>query len=55
MLKQERDVKTHVMSEKLKNIEAQIHKLSSTIGDAEAVLRGKNLPFLQVIQLEPVN
>lgn len=48
MLRQERDVKTQVMSEKLKSIEAQIHTLSSTIGEAEAALREKDLAFLQV-------
>lgn len=52
MLRQERDIKTQVMSEKLKSIEAQIDKLSSTIVDAEAALREKDLPFLQVILLK---
>lgn len=55
VLRQERDIKTQVMSEKLKNIEAQIDALSSTISGAEAALREKNLSFLQVIWLESVN
>lgn len=55
MLRQERDIKTQVMSEKLRSIEAQIDKLSSTIVDAEASLREKDLPFLQVIWLKSMN
>lgn len=55
MLRQERDIKTQVMSEKLKSIEAQIDKLSSTIVDVEAALREKDLPFLQVILLKSMN
>lgn len=43
------------MSEKLRSIEAQIDKLSSTIVDAEASLREKDLPFLQVIWLKSMN
>lgn len=43
------------MSEKLKSIEAQIDKLSSTIVDAEVALREKDLPFLQVILLKSMN
>lgn len=42
------------MSEKLKNIEAQIHTLSSTISDGEAAIIEKDLPFLQVIWFQSV-
>lgn len=52
VLRQERDIKTQVMSEKLNSIEAQIDKLSSTIVDCEAALREKDLPFLQVILIK---
>lgn len=55
VVRQERDVKTHVMSEKLKNIEAQIHTLSSTISDAEAALTETDLPFLQVTWFQYVS
>ncbi|XP_059190825.1 zinc-binding protein A33-like [Centropristis striata] len=47
VLKQEEEVKTQVMREKLENIKDQIKTLSSTISDIEAALRAKDLPFLQ--------
>ncbi|XP_074488842.1 zinc-binding protein A33-like [Sebastes fasciatus] len=47
LLKQEEQIKTQVMSEKLENIKDQIKTLSSTIGDIEADLRAKDLTFLQ--------
>lgn len=49
MLRQEEEIKTQVMCEKLKSIEAQIETLSSTISDIEAALVEKDLPFLLVI------
>lgn len=48
VLKQEEEIKTQVMCEKLENIKDQIKSLSSTISDIEAALRMKDLPFLQV-------
>lgn len=47
-LKQEQEVKTQVMCDKLENIKDQIETLSSTISDIETVLRTNDLPFLQV-------
>nr|XP_020475030.1 E3 ubiquitin-protein ligase TRIM17-like [Monopterus albus] len=53
VLKQEEEVKTQVMCEKLKNVKDQTEALSSTIRDIETDLRAKDLPFLQV-HLEPL-
>ncbi|KAK9516608.1 hypothetical protein VZT92_024528 [Zoarces viviparus] len=47
LLKQEKEIKTQVMCEKLENIKEQIKNLSCTISDIEAYLRAKDLPFLQ--------
>ncbi|XP_019934128.2 E3 ubiquitin-protein ligase TRIM39-like [Paralichthys olivaceus] len=47
LLKQEEEVKTQVMCEKLANIKDQIKRVTSIIRDMEAALRGKDLPFLQ--------
>ncbi|XP_039665498.1 zinc-binding protein A33-like [Perca fluviatilis] len=47
VLKQEEEIKTQVMCEKLENIKGQIKTLSSTISDIEEALRAKDLPFLQ--------
>ncbi|XP_034391424.1 zinc-binding protein A33-like [Cyclopterus lumpus] len=47
VLKEEKEIKTQVMGEKLENIKDQIKSLSSTISDIEAYLRAKDLPFLQ--------
>ncbi|XP_054476091.1 zinc-binding protein A33-like [Anoplopoma fimbria] len=47
VLKQEKEIKTQVMCEKLENIKDQIKTLSSTISDIEAYLTANDLPFLQ--------
>lgn len=47
-LKQEEQIKTQVMCEKLKNISRQITTLSSTITEIETALSAKDLTFLQV-------
>ncbi|KAM3609872.1 uncharacterized protein V6R79_021659 [Siganus canaliculatus] len=47
VLKQEEEIKTQVMTEKLKNIQDQIKTLSATITDIETALTVKDLPFLQ--------
>ncbi|XP_070687491.1 zinc-binding protein A33-like [Pempheris klunzingeri] len=46
-LKQEEEIKSRVMCEKLENIKDQIKALCSTISDTETALRAKDLPFLQ--------
>lgn len=48
VLKQEQEIKTQVMSEKLETIKDQIQTLSSTISDIETTLRVNDLLFLQV-------
>lgn len=47
-LKQEEEVKSQVMCEKLENIKDQIKTLSATISDIETALTANDLPFLQV-------
>ncbi|XP_070763142.1 zinc-binding protein A33-like [Enoplosus armatus] len=47
VLKQEGEIKTQVMCEKLENIKDKIKTLSSTISDVERALRASDLPFLQ--------
>lgn len=48
VLRQEEQIKTQVMCEKLENIEEQIKTLYSTISEVEGALRAKDLTFLQV-------
>uniref|UniRef100_A0A8D3ARU2 Tripartite motif-containing protein 35-like n=1 Tax=Scophthalmus maximus TaxID=52904 RepID=A0A8D3ARU2_SCOMX len=48
VLKQEEEIKTQVMCEKLDNIQEQITTLSSTVSDTVATLTAKDLTFLQV-------
>ena len=48
VLKQEEEIKTQVMCEKLELIKSQIKSLSSIISDIETALRAEDLPFLQV-------
>ncbi|KAI4824970.1 hypothetical protein KUCAC02_020676 [Chaenocephalus aceratus] len=47
VLRQEEQIKTQVMCEKLENIEEQIKTLYSTISEVEGALRAKDLTFLQ--------
>lgn len=55
VLKQEKEIKTQVMCEKLEKIQDQINNLSSTISEIEAALTVKDLPFLQVhLHLQPL-
>ncbi|XP_042267676.1 zinc-binding protein A33-like [Thunnus maccoyii] len=47
VLKQEEEIKSQVMCEKLELIKSQIKSLSSIISDIETALRARDLPFLQ--------
>ncbi|XP_010769759.1 E3 ubiquitin-protein ligase TRIM39-like [Notothenia coriiceps] len=47
VLRQEEQIKTQVMCEKLENIQEQIKTLYSTISEVEGALRAKDLTFLQ--------
>ncbi|KAK1888335.1 E3 ubiquitin-protein ligase TRIM21 [Dissostichus eleginoides] len=47
VLRQEEQIKTQVMCEKLENIQEQIKTLYSTISDIEGALRAEDLTFLQ--------
>lgn len=55
MLRQEQEVKSQVMSEKLKSIASQIETLSSTMGDIQAALAAEDLPFLLVFLHNIIN
>ncbi|KAK7880607.1 hypothetical protein WMY93_032758 [Mugilogobius chulae] len=47
LLRQERDVKRDVLSERIRDIQNQIQTLTALIDDMEATLSHKDLPFLQ--------
>lgn len=55
MLRQEEEVKSQVMSQKLKSIASQIETLSSTVSDIQAALKAEDLPFLLVFLHNIIN